>query len=78
MDNVKIDIRKESERLQKIFEGQDLVSIEDLLNVIEELDYEKEEIQGEFDDYKEMVDQNYKPIYQDEYDEYGVSRSDFC
>ena len=78
MENVLIDIRKESVQLQRIFEGQDLVSIEDLLATIEELDDEKEHIEEEFKEYKEMEEDEYKPIYKDDYDRYGVSRKDFC
>lgn len=77
MENVLIDIRKESRQLQRIFAGKDLVSIEDLLAVIEEQDDEIEHIQDEFKQYKEMVEEDYKPIYKDDYDRYGVSKNDF-
>ena len=78
MDNVKIDIRNESKQIQRIFEGMDYVSINDLLATIEELDSEKEHIEEEYEDFKKDVEENYKLKEYDPYDEFGVSRNDFC
>lgn len=42
MEKILIDIREESEQIKRIFKNKDLVSIDDLLNKIVELDDDKE------------------------------------
>lgn len=78
MENVLIDIRKESKQIQRIFNNQDLVSVEDLLAMIEELDDQLSGLEDEYNDFKNDVEENYKLKDYDPYDEFGVSRSDFC
>ena len=78
MENVMIDIRNESNQLKRIFEGNDLVSIEDLLNTIEELDDKVKELEIEKKELENYYEENYKPKHYDPYNEYGVSKSDFC
>ena len=41
MKDVFIDIRKEGKTIQEYFENKDYVTIEDLLNAIDDLIYEK-------------------------------------
>lgn len=78
MENVLIDIRNESRQIRRIFEGKDLVSVEDLLNVIEEQDDEIDELDSKMREMEEYYEENYTPKPYDPYEERGVSRSDFC
>lgn len=61
MDQVYIKKNDLSEWTQKYFK-EDLVSVDDLIRVIEDLDNEIDRVKEEFDDYKQMVADNYKPI----------------
>ena len=45
--------------IAKYFNKDDLISIDDLLECIEELDSELEHLKEEFEDYKENVAENY-------------------
>ena len=78
LENVKIDIREESEQIKRIFQNKDMVSIEDLIQTIEELDDEIEHLEEEKKELEEYYQENYNPKHYDAYEEYGVSRSDFC
>lgn len=73
MDQVYIKKNDLSEWTQKYFK-EDLVSVDDLIRVIEDLDNELDRVKEEFDDYKQMVSDNYKPISASSM--YGVSRND--
>lgn len=73
MDQVYIKKNDLSEWTQKYFK-EDLVSVDDLIRVIEDLDNEIDRVKEEFDDYKQMVADNYKPISASSM--YGVSRND--
>ena len=73
MDQVYIKKNDLSEWTQKYFK-EDLVSVDDLIRVIEDLDNEIDGVKEEFDDYKQMVADNYKPISASSM--YGVSRND--
>lgn len=53
------------------------MEVEDLLRLIEDLNYEVQHVQEELDDFKNEVEEYYVPRYKDEYELYGVSRSDF-
>lgn len=44
----------------------DLISIDDLINIIDNLQWEKEHIEEEYIDFKQQVEDNYKPISQAE------------
>lgn len=61
MNEVYIDMRKESKWISKYF-NKDLVSIEELLGVIEDLDSELESLQEKYDDLKQDMEDNYRPI----------------
>lgn len=53
------------------------MEVEDLLRLIEDLNYEVQHVQEELEDFKDEVEEYYKPRYRDEYDLYGVSPRDF-
>ena len=75
MDEVYIDIRKENAWIKKYFENKDLVSIGDLISVIEDLDGEIEHWKEKYQDLEEDLRENYKPIPYAE--QVGVSDRDF-
>lgn len=54
---------------------KDLLTIEDLLGVIQDLYYENERLKEEFEDFKKQVEDNYEPI--SPYKMYGISKRDF-
>ena len=61
MDEVYIDMRKENEWIRKYF-NSDLVSIEELIAVIEDLDGEIEHWKEKYEELEEDLRENYKPI----------------
>lgn len=73
MENVFIKREELNKWIAKYFK-EDLVSIDDILRVLEDLDNELDRVKEEFEDYKQMVADNYKPI--SAYSMYGVSRND--
>ena len=74
MDEVYIDMRKENAWIRKYF-NSDLVSIEELLATIEDLDGEIEHWKEKYQDLEEDLRENYKPIPYAE--QVCVSDSDF-
>ena len=56
MNELLVDIREESEQIKRIFENKDLVSIEELLAKIEELDDDKEYLKEKLEDKEEEPD----------------------
>ena len=46
----------------KYFRGKDFYSIDELLNIIEDLDDELESLKEEYQDYKDYVKSNYKEL----------------
>lgn len=73
MENVFIKREELNKWIAKYFK-EDLVSIDDILRVLEDLEFELDSLKEEFEDYKQMVEDNYKPI--SAYSMYGVSRND--
>lgn len=63
------------ETLERMGIKKDILSIEDLLVVLEELYADKERIEEEYEDFKRQVEDNYEPI--SPYEMYGVSERDF-
>ena len=63
------------ETLERMGIKKDILSIEDLLVVLEELYADKERIEEEYEDFKRQVEDNYEPI--SPYKMYGVSERDF-
>ena len=58
-------------------DADDYIEVDDLLELIEELNYAVKHVQEEFDDFKNEVEEDYVPRYKDKYELYGVSRNDF-
>ena len=58
-------------------DADDYIEVDDLLELIEELNYAVKHVQEEFDEFKNEVEEDYVPRYKDEYELYGVSRNDF-
>lgn len=54
---------------------KDLISIDDLLGIIQDLYYENERLKEEFEDFKRQVEDNYEKI--SSYKMYGISERDF-
>lgn len=52
MESILIDIRAEHISIRKYFEGKDLVSVADLLEAIDNLIYERDNLEEEIDDLK--------------------------
>ena len=73
MKNVFIKREELNKWIAKYFK-EDLVSIDDILRVLEDLEFELDSLKEEFEDYKQMVEDNYKPI--SAYSMYGVSKND--
>ena len=59
----------------KYFPSNDLISIDDLIGVIEELDEEVEQLKEKIEDMEQDLEQNYRPIPLSE--QYGIRNSDF-
>ena len=73
MEKVFIKREELNKWIAKYFK-EDLVSIDDILRVLEDLEFELDSLKEEFEDYKQMVEDNYKPI--SAYSMYGVSKND--
>lgn len=69
MDKVLIDIRNEADRIKNRFNGADTVTVDDLLNEIENLVWELEAAKEEFEDFKRYIDNKDENEY-DPYDTY--------
>lgn len=74
MNEVYVDLRTETERIKKCFQ-KDLVSVEDLINKIEELLFDIEHLEEEYSDLQNNLEYNYRPIPISE--QVGVYDSDF-
>lgn len=74
MDNVFIKKNELSEWTQKYFK-EELVSVDDLIRVIEDLDNEIENVKEKYEDFKQMVLDNYIPRSSNSI--YGVSENEF-
>ena len=77
MDKIMVDIREESKQIRRIFEGLDLVSVEDLLTKIEDLDDSVSDLEDKIEELESDIEENYQPKKIDPYDYYGVSERDF-
>lgn len=62
MEKLLVDIREESKQIQRIFQNKDLVSIEDLLAKIEELDDDLSDKEDKIKEIKQDIEDNYKSI----------------
>lgn len=75
MENIYVKL-EENSWIHKYFE-KDMVSVEELIGKIEDLDDELYELRHKYEDFKEEVRDNYEPVKYDPYDYYGVSRDEF-
>lgn len=57
------------------FYGKDIVSIEDLIGVLEDLDSDYKMLEEKYEDFKRDVEDNYRPISPEEM--YGIDDKDF-
>ncbi len=57
------------------FYGKDIVSIEDLIGALEDLDSDYKNLEEKFEDFKRDVEDNYRPISPEEM--YGIDDKDF-
>ena len=62
MKNVYIKVQDMNKWVAKYFPNQDLVSIDNLITVIEDLDGELDNLKEEFEEYKQNIEENYKQI----------------
>ena len=53
MDNIYVDIREQNESIQKQFPNKDFVSIDNILDVIDDLVYQIDKMQEEIDELNE-------------------------
>lgn len=74
MDNVFIKKEELNEWIAKYFK-ENLISIDDLLRLLEDLDYKIGCLEEEFEDYKQMIKDNYEPISSNKM--YGVNDNEF-
>lgn len=74
MNNVYVKKENLGEIVEKHF-NKDLISIDDLIGLIEELDYHIDRLEEEINDIEQEIEDNYRPI--NNYSLYGVSESDF-
>ena len=56
-------------------DDEDYIEVEDLLRLIEELNYKVEKVKEELEDLQQDLEDNYKPISKAE--QYGISDRDF-
>ena len=75
MDNVYIKKNELNTWITKHLPNKDLISIDDLINAIENLDGEVEEWQSKYEELENDLHDNYRPISQAE--QYDVSDRDF-
>lgn len=77
MDRIMIDLRNENEcsQIRKIFTNKDLVSVEDLLDMICELDDRVSDLTDEINYINQDIEDNYKKISIE--DQVGISERDF-
>lgn len=61
--------------LDKYFKGQDIITLDRLIAKMEDLDAELEALQEEYEEYKDQIKDNYKPI--SAYSMYGLNERDF-
>lgn len=75
MENVYVDIRNECDFIRDMFENKDIVSIEEIFNKLEDLVDEKTDLEIKFEDFKQNVQDNYRPVSLS--DQLDISDRDF-
>ena len=71
----KSEIEKINKYACKNYTNKDIISVEDLVVIIEELGCECESLEEKIDDMEQDIRDNYKPV--SPYEMYGVSERDF-
>lgn len=61
--------------IDKIGIQKDLISVEELLGIMEDLYFEKERLEEKIEELEQDIKENYKPI--SPYELYGVNERDF-
>ena len=56
MEKILVDIREENESIRDYFKNKDLVSVDDLLNAIDDLICEKDNLEEKLEDQEEEPD----------------------
>lgn len=75
MDKVLIDIREESNQVRCLFGLKDLVTIDEILDKLCELDSDKARAEEELEDLQQDIRDNYKPVPYSE--QVGISDKEF-
>lgn len=75
MENTYILAKDLDDNIKEHFKNQDLISVYDLMCLIEELDFETDDLKEEIKDIKKDVEDNYEPIPVNK--QYEVYDSDF-
>ena len=75
MDNVYIKTQDVNKWIGKYFPNKDLISIDDLIGCIEDLDSEVERLKEKYEDLEQDLEDNYRPIPVSE--QVGISDRDF-
>lgn len=71
----KSEIEKINKYACKNYTDKDIISVEDLVAIIEELGYECGSLEERIEDLENDIENNYRPI--SPYEMYGVSERDF-
>lgn len=74
MDRMFIKKSDLNDWIAKLFNNED-ISVDDLVDKIEDLVFELDSVKEEFEDYKQMIADNYEP--RSKYKEYGINEEDF-
>ncbi len=70
MDNIFISTEEIPRNLvDEYFRDKDLVSIDNLIAILDDVDYQLKSLQDEYDNFKENVNENYRFVGQDYYEE---------
>jgi DNA-binding transcriptional regulator GbsR (MarR family) len=75
MNEVYIKTENLNKWIKQYFENKDIISIDDMLTVIEDLDSEVERLKEKIEDMEQNIEDNYKPIPYSE--QVGISDKDF-
>ena len=75
MEEVYIKVQDLNRWIAKYFPNKDLITIDDLLGVIEDLDGELDEQKEKYEELENKLHDNYEPI--SPYRMYGINERDF-
>lgn len=75
MDKVYIKVEELNKCVAKYFEGKDIITIDNLIAIIEELDSELKYQEERYEELENNLHNNYEPI--SPYRLYGINERDF-